>query len=64
MKTGTIKFFNATKGYGFITEDGTNAEIFLHVTGLVDQQVNSGDKVSFEVSEGKKGLNAVNVRRI
>lgn len=64
MKTGTIKFFNATKGYGFITEDGTNAEIFLHVTGLVDQPVNSGDKVSFDVSEGRKGLNAINVKRI
>jgi CspA family cold shock protein len=64
MKTGTIKFFNATKGYGFITEDGTNAEIFLHVTGLVDQPVNSDDKVSFEVAEGRKGLNAVNVKKI
>lgn len=64
MKTGTIKFFNATKGYGFIVEDGTNAEIFLHVTGLVDQPVNSGDKVSFEVAEGRKGLNAVNVKKI
>jgi CspA family cold shock protein len=64
MKTGTIKFFNATKGYGFITEDGSNAEIFLHVTGLIDQPVNSGDKVSFDVSEGRKGLNAINVKKI
>lgn len=64
MKTGTIKFFNATKGYGFITEDGTNAEIFLHITGLIDQNINSGDKVSFDVAEGRKGLNAINVKKI
>lgn len=64
MKTGTIKFFNATKGYGFITEDGSGAEIFLHVTGLVDQPVNSGDKVTFDVAEGRKGLNAVNVKKV
>lgn len=64
MKTGTIKFFNATKGYGFITEDGTNAEIFLHITGLVDQNINSGDKVSFDVADGRKGLNAINVKKI
>lgn len=64
MKTGTIKFFNATKGYGFITEDGTNAEIFLHVTGLAEQPVNSGDRVSFDISEGRKGVNAINVRKI
>lgn len=64
MKTGTIKFFNATKGYGFITEDGTGAEIFLHVTGLAEQPVNSGDKVQFEVAEGRKGLNAINVKKI
>jgi CspA family cold shock protein len=63
MKTGTIKFFNATKGYGFITDDATGSEVFLHITGLIDQPVNSGDKVTFEVSEGRKGLNAVNVRK-
>jgi cold shock protein len=62
MKTGTVKFFNVAKGFGFIVEDGSNQEIFLHVTGLVDQ-VRDGDKVSFEVAEGKKGLNAVNVRK-
>jgi CspA family cold shock protein len=64
MRTGTIKFFNATKGYGFITEDGTGAEIFLHVTGLAEQPVNSGDKVQFEVADGRKGLNAINVKKI
>ncbi|GAB4135929.1 MAG: cold shock domain-containing protein [Bacteroidia bacterium] len=64
MKTGVIKFFNATKGYGFIKEDGTGNEIFLHITGLIDQPVNNGDKVSFDVTEGRKGLNAVNVKKI
>lgn len=64
MKTGVIKFFNATKGYGFIKEDGTGNEIFVHVTGLIDQDVNQGDKVSFEISEGRKGKNAINVKKI
>ena len=62
MKTGTVKFFNVSKGFGFITVDGTNLELFVHVTGLVDQ-VRDGDKVTFEESEGKKGLNAVNVKK-
>ena len=64
MKTGVIKFFNATKGYGFIKDDATGQEIFLHVTGLIDNPVNQGDKVSFEVVDGRKGQNAVNVKKI
>lgn len=63
MKTGTVKLFNDAKGYGFIKEDGSDNEIFVHVTGLVDQ-VAQGDKVSFEVTEGRKGPNAVNVKKI
>jgi CspA family cold shock protein len=62
MKTGTVKFFNVSKGFGFIVVDGSNQEIFVHVTGLVDQ-IRDGDKVTFEESEGKKGLNAVNVKK-
>ena len=62
MKTGTVKFFNVSKGFGFITVDGTNQELFVHVTGLVDQ-IRDGDKVTFEEAEGKKGLNAVNVKK-
>ncbi len=62
MKTGIVKFFNVTKGFGFIKIDGSNEEIFVHVTGLVDK-INENDKVTFEISEGKKGLNAVDVRR-
>jgi cold shock protein len=62
MKTGTVKFFNAAKGYGFLKEDGTGEEVFVHATGLVDQ-VKQDDKVTYEVAEGKKGMNAVNVKR-
>ncbi len=61
MKTGTVKFFNESKGFGFITEQGTGQEIFVHVSGL-SQQVRENDQVTFDVQEGKKGLNAVNVK--
>ena len=61
MNTGTVKFFNESKGFGFIIEDETNKEYFVHVNGLKDQIIQN-DKVSFEVVEGRKGLNAVNVR--
>lgn len=64
MKTGVIKFFNATKGYGFIKEDETGKEVFVHITGLLDQPINQGDKVSFEISAGRKGDNAINVKKI
>jgi CspA family cold shock protein len=60
MKKGTVKFFNATKGFGFIKEDGGN-EIFVHVTGL-QEEIQENDEVVFEVAQGKKGLNAVNVK--
>ena len=61
MSTGTVKFFNETKGYGFITIDETEQEIFVHVTGLIDK-VNNGDKVTFDVEDGRKGPTAVNVK--
>ncbi|MBI1838012.1 MAG: cold shock domain-containing protein [Flavobacteriia bacterium] len=61
MKTGTVKFFNETKGFGFIKEADTNQEYFVHVSGLVDK-INENDQVTFELKEGKKGLNAVNVK--
>jgi cold shock protein len=64
MNTGEIKFFNATKGYGFIKDDQTGKEIFLHITGLIDQPINQGDKVSYDIQEGRKGVNAVNVKKI
>jgi len=61
MNKGTVKFFNETKGFGFIIDEESNNEYFVHVTGLVDK-VNEGDAVEFELKEGKKGLNAHNVR--
>lgn len=63
MKTGTVKFFNETKGFGFIKVDGSDEEVFVHVSGLVDQ-ISQNDKVSFQITEGKKGLNAINVKKI
>ena len=62
MSTGTVKFYNAAKGYGFIKVDETNQEVFVHASGLADQ-VRQDDKVTFEVEDGKKGPNAVNVKK-
>ncbi|MBA2407520.1 MAG: cold shock domain-containing protein [Chitinophagales bacterium] len=61
MNTGKVKFYNKSKGFGFIIQDDTNEEIFVHATGLINE-IHENDKVSFDVSEGKKGLNAVNVK--
>jgi cold shock protein len=61
MKEGTVKFFNETKGFGFVKETDTDKEYFVHVSGLIDQ-VRENDQITFELKEGKKGLNAVNVR--
>jgi len=61
MNKGTVKFFNESKGFGFITEEGTNKEHFVHVSGLVDE-VRENDEVEFDLKEGRKGLNAVNVK--
>ena len=62
MSKGTVKFFNETKGFGFIVEDETNTEYFVHVSGLIDE-INEGDAVEFELKEGRKGLNAVDVKQ-
>jgi CspA family cold shock protein len=61
MNNGIVKFFNESKGYGFIKEDETDKEIFVHVSGLIDE-VKENDQVTYEVKEGKKGLNAVDVK--
>ena len=61
MQKGTVKFFNGTKGFGFISPENGGEDIFVHSTGLIDQ-IRENDKVSFEVENGKKGLNAVNVK--
>lgn len=63
MSKGIVKFFNDSKGFGFITEDGSNNEHFVHVSGLIDE-INEGDVVEFDLQEGRKGLNAVNVKVI
>lgn len=61
MKEGKVKFFNEAKGFGFIKDNDSDNEYFVHVSGLVDQ-INENDEVSFELVEGRKGLNAVNVK--
>ncbi|MBK8556611.1 MAG: cold shock domain-containing protein [Lewinellaceae bacterium] len=61
MNKGTVKFFNESKGFGFITEEGSNKEYFVHISGLIDE-IREGDAVEFDLQEGKKGLNAVNVK--
>ncbi len=58
---GTVKFFNVTKGFGFIVPSNGDAEVFVHSSGLVDQ-IRENDSVEYEVEKGKKGLNAVNVK--
>jgi len=63
MNKGTVKFFNDSKGFGFIVEEGTDKEHFVHVSGLIDE-IREGDNVEFELKEGKKGLNAVDVKVI
>ena len=61
MNTGKVKFFNDSKGYGFIKDENSEKEYFVHVTGLIDE-VREGDEVTYELEEGRKGLNAVNVK--
>ena len=61
MQTGTVKFFNDTKGFGFIKPDGSGEDIFVHSSGLIDE-IRENDKVQYEVERGKKGMNAVNVK--
>lgn len=63
MKSGKVKFFNEVKGYGFIKDNETDEEYFVHVSGLIDR-VKEDDEVTFEVTEGRKGLNAVNVKLV
>jgi len=61
MKKGTVKFFNESKGFGFISEEDSKEEYFVHISGLIDE-IREGDIVEFELKEGRKGLNAVNVK--
>lgn len=61
MQEGTVKFFNESKGFGFITPSNGGEDIFVHVTGLISN-VRENDAVTYEVENGRKGLNAINVR--
>jgi len=61
MQKGTVKFFNETKGFGFITPENGGKEIFVHSSGLIDS-IRENDSVSFEVEQGRKGPNAINVK--
>lgn len=60
---GKVKFFNTEKGFGFIKDNDGTKEYFVHSTGLIDK-INEGDEVTFELKEGKKGLNAVDVQLV
>lgn len=61
MNKGTVKFFNESKGFGFIKDEDSSKEYFVHSSGL-KESIREDDKVTFELQEGKKGLNAVNVK--
>ncbi len=61
MYNGTVKFFNESKGFGFVVDNASKEEIFVHVTGLIDN-IREGDQVTFNTERGKKGMNAIDVK--
>ncbi|MCX6268513.1 MAG: cold shock domain-containing protein [Bacteroidetes bacterium] len=62
MSTGKVKFFNERKGFGFILDDESQQDVFVHVSGLVDK-IREDDQVSFDLTEDNRGKKAINVRR-
>ena len=62
MYSGTVKFFNESKGFGFVVDNSSREEIFVHVSGLIDN-IREGDQVTYNTERGKKGMNAVDVKR-
>jgi len=62
MSTGKVKFFNERKGFGFILDDESQQDVFVHVSGLVDK-IREDDQVSFDLTEDSRGKKAINVRR-
>ncbi|MEJ6588721.1 MAG: cold shock domain-containing protein [Crocinitomicaceae bacterium] len=63
MKRGVVKFYNNEKGFGFIVDSDSKEDVFVHKTGLVDN-IQEDDEVEFEMEQGKRGLNAVNVSKV
>ncbi|WP_436517905.1 cold-shock protein [Ekhidna sp. To15] len=63
MKEGTVKFFNNSKGFGFISPTDSREDVYVHESGLVDE-IQENDRVNFDLEKGKKGMNAVNVKVI
>ena len=61
MRTGTVKFFSESKGYGFITDEETGKDIFVHASGINAEELREGDRVSYEEEEGRKGKVAAKV---
>lgn len=61
MQKGTVKFFNESKGFGFIKGENQTQDIFVHATGLIDK-IRENDQVTFETEQGKRGINAINVK--
>ena len=61
MRTGTVKYFNESKGYGFITDEETGKDIFVHASGINAEELREGDRVSYEEEEGRKGKVAAKV---
>lgn len=64
MSTGVVKFFNYSKGFGFITPDNGGDDVFVHTTGVEGDALNENDKVEFEIGEGQKGPCAIQVRKL
>jgi len=64
MSTGKVKFFNETKGFGFITPDDGGKDLFVHISAVEQGQLRDDDKVEFEIGEGQKGPCAVQVRKM